>query len=190
MVGDDDSEDLDLRQFGGIYFLRFALSEFCLLRFFSRFSHQFIFLYTTEVFQETKITAQTRVRIEWEGAIFLSHGHALIPSQRVGSDTNSISLGTLDYTLVHRTAYVACCFCCFATQIKFIKQKQSKLSTRYVHFSFEMNIHIHNFVIVRKIFVPFLYTLSMETSVTFAIVLGNLRKNSLANLIVLHFCET
>ena len=40
-----------------------------------------------------------------------------------------------EYVLVHRTAYVACCFVCFVTQTEFMKQKYSEISLTetYLH---------------------------------------------------------
>ena len=53
-------------------------------------------------------------------------------------------------------------------------------------------MHIHSSVVVRKIRVPPLYTLRMETSRAFSIVLGNSlkkRQKFLANLVVFRRVE-
>ena len=73
--------------------------------------------------------------------------------------------------LAHRAAYVAGCFHIFVTQTQLMKQKHSELSARYLQFQLEINVHIYDFVIVRKKFISLLYTLSMETSSTFLTVL-------------------
>ena len=83
-----------------------------------------------------------------------------------------------EYILTHRAVYVVSCFRCSAVQMELVKSQCSYRSTRKIHFHSMVNTHIDVFIIIRKIFTLFLFTLNIEISRTFSRVLENFQKNA------------